>query len=386
MAQRTPQLAVYNLIQQAGAVITVSSEDTANGFSRYNILDPTPGRYWKSKPGWNVSPGWNNKIYFLEGASARVGTIVTGNYPTPTLYALACQQAMNTAPGATNSYSVGDASNVFTIARTAGASAFSLTFTTANQDSAHLDLGFANTALSGFLTYSSLFAVYKSREYMLFDLSGVAIVSLGWSTVILYGVRDMAVGVFTFPEFYVQYAGAPSFQNNPMVAGDLATYDYLKQPSRAVRQIIGGTGSQYVRFVFDDRRSGNASSQLGVGSIVSVFQPGRSVAQGWGESSDPLTSVSISETGGVFQDPKPQAKTFNLQFRRLSDLDKLELEAIEQFIKIGGSFFYLADPLNALTSDLWYVVLTRPLEYGQAVGDGPTANRWNILMQLRQHL
>lgn len=384
MAIKTPRLSAFDLVREAGAVITVSSEDVANGYSRYNVLDPTPGRQWRSKPGWNAVTSWNNKIYFVEAGNARVGTITVGNYPTPSLWATAVQTAMNTAPGAVNTYTVTDSANVFTIARNTGVAAFDLTFTTANQDSCHLDLGFNNGTLTGLLTYVGNFAVYKSREWMKFNLLSTEHIGLGVGLVMLYNIGPIDVNPFTQPSFYATGAGGDSFTNNPLAGGDLCSTDLTTNPARAVRLV--DVGSSWWRFVFDDRQAGYSYSRMGIGSIAPTLEPTRSPQQGYVEGSSPLTTVSVSETGGIFQDPKAQPKTFALLFRRLAEVDKLALEAMEAVLKIGGSFFYWDDPLNDPVAKTWYVVLTQALDYKQGVGDGPNAQRWDVSMQLRQHL
>lgn len=385
MAIKTPRLSAFDLVREAGAVITVSSEDVSNGFSRYNVLDPTPGRQWRSRPGWNAVPGWNNKIYFSEAGNNRVGTIVTGNYSTPTLWATAVQAAMNSAPGVTNSYAVTDSGNVFTIARAGGASAFNLTFTTANQDSCHLDLGFFNAALSGLLTYVGNHAVYKSREWMKFNVQNTEHFSLGVGLIMLYNIGPLVVdSPFVAPSFYATGAAGDSFTNNPIAGGDLCVTDTVTNPARGIRLVDVGSG--WWRFVFDDRQAGYSYSRMGIGSIAPRLEPTRSPAQGYVEGSSPLTSVSVSETGGIFQDPKAQPKTFSLLFRRLADFDKTALEGMEAALKIGGSFFYWDDPLNDPVAKTWYVVLTQTLDYKHSVGDGTPPARWDVTMQLRQHL
>jgi hypothetical protein len=379
MAERRPCFSDRNLALDAATVITASSQDVYSGFGLVNLRDPTPTNQWRSLPGWNVGT-WNNKVYFTEAGNARVGTIASGNYSTRDAYGDAVRAAMDAAPGHVNTYAITAPGGVFSFALATGSTAWAFNLGTSNQAANYPDMGFDPGTMPELTFQDADYAVYKSREWVKFETGG------GYDHVVLAHVGDDAS---PHKKIYLQIENTDAFTNIPADPSEEMTFGSngnANRPVCAVTIFPNVEGEPWVRVVFDARREDVAYSEMGLASIAAVYEPSRSFAQGWRRRSLPLTTFATSESGGIMQNPQPQPAVFEMTFRRLSDSDRVTLEALEQRLRIGGSFFVWLDPLNQPLNETWYVVMERALEYEHNVGDGPTADRWSVSFLLRQHL
>jgi hypothetical protein len=375
MAQQLPRIYFQNVVTIAGTTLAASSEQTPV-YGVTNLRDPTPTRTWRSKLGWNVVSGFNNKIYFLEGASSRVGTIALGNYASGTAYAAAVTTAMNTAPGHTNTYlvSYNTTTKIFTIARTAGAATVTLQFASISfQDSCHKDMAFDNVNQSGGTSYSPLLPAYKSREWV--SITGFSPGSA--SARIVYNCNFGSSAVFG------EINSSGTFEN-------FTPPSQLSQVSATLLNLIpvSAVAGGFCRITIEDVSFNTSGySEIGLIFVGHYLQLGRTFVQGWTLTLGQLSQYAISDTGTVFQDLKASPRAWSLEWHRLSTSNRNSLISFQNDnVRVGGSFFIHLDPLNVST-DLYYVYMTSPLQFTQRVGDGTPPDRYDVAgFQITEHL
>lgn len=376
MADRTPRIAYVNQLYDPGVTLSASSADLPVR-GKFCVLDPTPTRKWRSKLGWNVVQDFNDRVYFLEDANARVGSLALGNQAAGNTQALVLQTALNTAPGHVNTYTVTYDPGTFkyTITRVSGTAVLTLDVSNANQRSCHVDFGWNTGPVnpSG-TTLTGNKAAYKSREWLQIGPSA-------WTKrhAILYGSNCPS--------------GLAFFQISP----DGTTWNNV-EPAAGEGIMTGTTGRiltsdedddsySYGRFFFNDVSNNTLGySDAGIIFFGDTLELSRGVRQGWTQQQGQLTSYAVGDTGSVFVDLKPSPRSWSVEFARLRKSDRDALVAFSNAVVLGGSFFFEFDPQNDLT-DTYYVFLTQGLQFTQRVGDGDPPDRFDVgQFDMQEHL
>lgn len=382
MADRTPRIYYLNRILDAGVVLTASSSDLPVR-GPFTLLDPTPTRRWRSKLGWNVAPPFNDKIYFLEGASSRVATIATGNYPSGIAVIQAVATAMTNAPGAVNVYTGTYVGSFFSIARQSGASTVTLQFGVANQDSFHQDLGFDNATLGPFTTVPQVAGnqSFKSREWIKLDHAS----NFDVRAAILYGINFDPALTSNLMKAYYQQAATDSWENHAPAIGDELAGDEKLRLLIANRSLDTKRWGRYL--IKDVSTNQTGYSEVGIAYAGDYLEPSRGVRQGWRQRQGQLSSFATGDTGSVFVDLKPSPRSYEIELARVSRTDRNNLAAFANVVRLGGSFFYAFDPLNFPGLDTLYVYLTEELVFTQRVGDGNPPDRFDVAgFSMTEHL
>lgn len=291
----------YSFVNSAflGATTVTASSELAD-LPASNLKSPARGALWRSTMGWNVIAGFNDLLLFGEGAgpTVRVATITSGLYVLGSDYATAVQTAMNAAPSAANTYTVtySTTTNLFTIERATGASAFSLVgrnFGTAAQylHSALRDLGFYQvldtSVLGAALTYTGSRAVFHGLEYVDLDQGQAAI-----RVVIVAGIND-SIDASVSPAAATTFVIAPGIYSTP--ADLCAAVEAAADPSDTL------LGSLVLCTWDEDVSLFTLENQLGNG-VTLYFASGASVAAGTSAAANlgfAAVDRSLAPSGGA---------------------------------------------------------------------------------------
>jgi hypothetical protein len=319
---------------------------------------------WRSKTGWNVIAGFNDILDFTEAGTARVATIVAGNYATTNAYAAAVATAMSTAPSHSNTYTIqyDTSTHKFAVSRSTGSAALVLKVT----DGANLavtawdDLGFTANK-TGDTVYIADLASYHSKEYVKIDLVSTPSIAV----VILFDHNFTSAGVVTAQANSIDDFVPPDFQQ--AVTGD--TSIRILFPDSAI------AGMRYWRLVIKDQGNTTGYSEFGVPFLGSYLQPANSYDQGYATGPKSYSAIARADHGAVFVDRRQRAKVYTLQWPLLSQSDSDAFDAMDAAVSVGGPFFFHADPTNRplLT---YYMTLTAPIMQTQGPGDGPNFERF----------
>lgn len=327
-----------NQVPLAATVLSASSAQSANPVSW--LKDQLRSKTWRSKVGWNVVAGFNRLLDFSEDATICVATLTVGNFATGAAMATNVQDAMNAAPGHTNTYTVTYSATTkkFTITRVIGAKAVVLKWQSgANAAiSCGQDLGFDVTADdSGAGAYTGDRVTYKSREYVQADFGAAITVkscvainhndpffSPSSSSLTLFGDStplDMA---------------APLYSHR--LAGDADTLFY--QTSGA------GESARYWWIVFDDCANPLGYSELGVWFNGSYAEPSVNYSIGYSEETEDLSTLEFGASGAGFQIQRPQRRRWGLEWSEVLSADLAILTALRDAMPVGSDFFFAFQP------------------------------------------
>lgn len=372
MADRTPRIAAaaHNLVLASATIIGASSYETS--LPPAYVVDPIPSKRWRSKLGWNVVAGVWDRIPFSEGGVARVATIAPGNYATGALYAAAATTAMNTAPGAVNTYAVtySATTKTFTIARTAGAAALVLLFLTGTDAvggrSAHPDLGFTSTDKGGASSTAEA-AAYHSREYLSLDFRSALTFSLG----IFHGHNLGALGAVTLKakassDVWV----APPFSQ--LLAGDaLATMRVA---------LFGSQLYRYAILQIDDTGNTDGFSEVGVPFVGSYWQPERGYQVGASRQPIGLSQAVRSDDGTLYMLKRKEPKQHSARYVGLPLSDR---DAYQAIADARAHVFFFKWPESYPGSETPYGVITS----SSPVDDhGPLGDRFSFDVVVDENL
>lgn len=365
------RLLYENIFTDPSAILTASSIDPA--FPIAWLRDQLPSKRWRSKLGYNVT-AFNNKLDFSEAGVARVATLTIGNYPTPALFAAQVQLAMNAAPGAVNTYVVTYAGIQFTITRSTGAAALALPFATGANlaTSAHPDLGYATTDISGLTSYPAPYASRHSREWIKADYGLGSQVGEGTSAVVVgHNLTFGGQTRITLQGNATDVWSAPTVSQVLTYNADIAIKLHTAQFSFPVR---------YWRFLIEDVENADGFSEVGVAYVGNHAEP--SVGYSINLSNDPeeLSVVDVAIQGAHYQDQRPIRDVWSLEWEEIGETDRALLELWAEATPKGKSFFFAFDRALAPLETI-YCFRASNLRR-QYIGPAPGGGYWTLSVTL----
>jgi len=268
-----------------------------------------------------------------------------------------------TEPAWTNTYTASYTLPRFTLARTTGAATFELPFSTAKfvARDAHRDLGFPDTDVAGLTSYLANNDAYQSRAFIRLDLGSALDVQVLAALGTNLGSGTITARGFTDANF--------------------KTAGFTQQLTTSVSGLVSWLSAvqayRYWELRIEDGQNTAGYSQVGIFWLGIFFQPARSIAQGYTEGQNDLSTFQQSDFGAIFQDKKANRRIWQVQFRRLSAANRDTFDAIQAAVGIGGAMVVSLDPQN-LPSETRYVVLTDAFAYAHSVGDGTPPDRWSV--------
>jgi hypothetical protein len=335
------RLLYTNRLAAAATVLAASSEQA--GTPRRWLKDQDPGLRWRSRPGWNPHALLGDQLTFLDAGVARTAQLAAGsNYATPGLYAAHVTTQMN-AVAVTNTYlcSYNSGSGAFTIARATGAGTFGLPFATGAAvtagRSAHPDLGFASTDLTGSTSYTAGSASYKGREFITVDLGSALQVQAGvvkWhnlgtgGTVRLLGSTvDTAAG-WRSPDYDVPLAGDATIR-----------ISYLDGTRRYWRLLIDDVSSNALGY-----------SEVGLAFVGPYDEPSKGfIGDAYQIQDQELSTIVTAISGAHKRDARGVAQAFSLTWKAIAT-DRAKLEAWAASCPVGVNSLFAFDPVGDPTN------------------------------------
>lgn len=359
MPDRTPRFMYSNLFQAQGTVITALSEDPS--FPKAYLRYDSPSSPYQSLPGYNVKAGYNNKIDFNKGG-VLAATIPDGNYPTPVLYALAWQNAMNAV---SSGFTVAYDPNTTRIT-VSNAATFTLLFGTGANfiASAGPDAGFnATDHTPGAVSWTGENNTFHTREFLQFD----------------FGVDSLvqAVAIYTHN---MRTTGTLRLASGSLPGVNLWDGPYTTilgdDPSR-IRIGFPSITVRYVMLIVDDVGNRDGYSSIGISFGGPYWEPGRAFAEGSSTKHDRLSAIQRSYTGALFRAVQKAPDRKKLLWRRLSRADRIIYQTMEKSTT-GRHVFIAQDPLNYPGSETLFGMLDGSATITEFVGDGQPSVRYNI--------
>jgi len=347
MAAVTPRFLHDNLAILAATVIDASSEVSTLPPGRLRLATPTD--VWRSKTGWNIVAGFNDKMDFnFNAGGADVATLTAGNYATGALMAaqiVTALEAADSAPVWTCTYDSG--TKLFTIGADGN---FVLLFLTGANLAASVgpDLGYDVEDTASGTSAVADDAVYKSREWIRFDLGAAAAYTSGYvlghnlgasHTVKLLG--KSASDVWDTPG------------NSQTLAGDdLANKRILFFASQSYR---------YLLVLFEDQGNSAGFTEAGVVFAGTYDQLARGVEPGAVRRGVLLAPMVRGLGGAIFKETRNNPKTLTQSFRYLTRADVDTYQAMEDSV-VGKHMLLAADPQNYPGKDSHYGAIAEPAE------------------------
>lgn len=365
-----------NRVQASSAALTSSSQESA--LPLVWLRDQLVSKVLRFRLGWDVATGIFDKLDFKEAAAARVATIAAGNYATGAALATAIQTAMNAAPGAVNTYTVtyGAVTKQFTIARNAGAAAVDLPFATGASfsTSIHHDLGFADTNLTGALTYTGPTAVYQSRRWIGADLGSALSVQAGIARYFnsgaggTYRLRGSATSV------------ADALTNATPTVNQVLTGDSDIRIAFLAAQTL-----RYWALLVDDVANTAGYNEVGIWYAGPYDEPSFNYSIDLVDEFDELSGVEVAIGGAQFQEARADREIFTLHWEELLDADKTSFLAIKDATTKGKNFFVALYPANAAPYGAVYGFRSANMQF-PLKGPGPTGQYWDVIMPFAEAL
>jgi hypothetical protein len=368
MAAVTFRLAWSNLAALSASVVSSSSEQAA--FPDHKVQVPGMSSGWRSAYGWTVVAGFNDKIDFVEGGVAKVGTVTPGEYATGALYATAVQTAMNAA-AATNTYTVtySTTTHKFTVARATGAATIALPWTTGTNvgTAVSSDLGFTADD-TGNTTYNGDAEAYVSKQFLILD----CVTPQTAGSVHLFGMTTFEAGAAVTVQGNATDAwSSPSLNMSASLGSDMASAWFTPAAYRYWRVVIKDVS--------------NPIGYLGVKalSVAPYLELSRGVQRGYGRQPADTSTVVATSGGGMVQSKRVAPVVLALGFRKLTRTEMLALEQIQTSHGVGRPMVVALDPQN-FPEQTMYMALTQALRFQHSHGDGTPPERWSTTLDLMQ--
>ncbi|KKL13073.1 hypothetical protein LCGC14_2529400, partial [marine sediment metagenome] len=236
----------------------------------------------------------------------------------------------------TNAYTVAYASNLWTIARSAGADSVSLKWLNhTGVNNLGADLGYDVSADdTGGTSYVADNVNYQARHQLTADLAtsrGVlaSVLSdhnlLSGATVTLEG-SDTGEWVNGTPDYSSAFAGTE--------IGTTLTQFFAEEQRR------------YWRLVIDDTQNPAGFTDLGLWYVGSYSQPTKQHKGGQTIRRQELSNVGFSDHGAPFMDDKPTTKGWRILYHPVLDADRIAFETMLDYVKNSRQFFVTFDTAN----------------------------------------
>ena len=338
-----------NLILASGTTLTSSSE--YSGAPLLWLQDESRGLRWRSRTGWNPHALLSDQLVFIDDGTEKTAQLTVGNYSTGALYAAEVTTAMNDV-AVTNTYvcTYDSGTAKFTIAVDTGAGTFSLPFETGSDltRSAHPDLGFASTDLTGETTYTGDAVSYKSREFITADFGAAASVQAGI-------VLDHNLGSSGTITQQGHTANTASGWATPDVEDELAGNSTVRLVYRAA------ASKRYWRLLIDDVSTNTLGySEIGVWFAGSYSDSTKNY-QAYGRKWQNLSTLSIAISGAHKRDVRTPRDVYNLSWANITENDR---DILRSWIDDGLNvdLFLAFDPSGDPTNIVYGYFVTEPRE------------------------
>lgn len=352
-----PRFVYQNFGKLSNTVITPSSEDTQ--YPVEHIVDPLRSKAWRSKFGWNIKIGFNDRLDFTEGTTGDASaSIVIGNYVTGPLMAAQIQTAMNAA-ATDNTYAVSYSATTFkfTIARDTGAATFGLEHATGANTTRSIakDLGFDVSADdTGATTYTGDNTVYKSREWIVFKMSGGA-QSVKTALVLDFNWDSSSGDQVTIEGNASDAWTSPTFTE---VIDDEHADGHLTLTYFAATQTF-----QYWRILIEDQIYNDSGfSEIGLVLFGGYLQLTRDFSFRFTEYRNELSEAMNADQGAPWLNVKESPKGWDLSWGAVTETDKTNLHTMQNMVKINRGFFFSFAPSTG-PGKTEYVKLTKALSF-----------------------
>jgi hypothetical protein len=328
------------------ATLYASSQQSALPVA--HAIDRLRSRIWASKLGYNVVAGFNDRLDFTEGGVAYAASLTAGNYATPALFAAHVQTQLNAvAPANTYTATWSTTAYKITIGRATGSATLALPFATgANVTrSAHIDLGFASTDVTGATTYTGGLVTYHSREWIVADLGAATALTFA-------GVVDSnlaAAGTITAQGHTSDAWTAPDYSQALTYSSPFATYAGTMASKR------------YWRFLIADVANPQGYSSLGVAWLGTTFTPAAAYRHGWTNGREEMSGLSESETGAGYVDLRPSRDGLAIEWGSATQADLTSFQTALDSLRVGVPFWLIT--ASTYINETRYVALRAAISW-----------------------
>jgi len=369
-----PYFVYQNFGKLSGNIISASSEDTQ--YPVEHLIDTLRSKTWRSKLGWNIVTGFNDRLDFTEGVTGDAAAVIPpGNYVSGETLATAIQTAMNTA-ATDNTYAVTYSSVTFkfTVARDAGAAAFGLEhFTGANKTrSISADLGYDVSADdTGLTTYPADNTSYKSREWVLFQMTAALAVK---EAMVLDFNWDSGSG----DKVTIQ-GNATNAWTGPSFTDEL---DQEHADGGLTLVYFSATKTyQYWRLLIEDQfKNTSGFSEIGLAFFGGFLRLSRDFSFAYIEGRNELSKPLIADQGAPWLNVKASPKTWNLKWNAVTETDRANLHTMQDTVKLNRGFFFSFAPSTG-PEKTEFVKLNNELQFSAV-----SHNLYSVSVNLEQAL
>ena len=315
---------------------TLAASTEHPNFPAENILSRWFKQPTRSKYG--VASGWglfrfdatNNKIYFNEGAGNLTATITVGDYDAAS--AIVEIKTQMDAAGATYNVTYDDATNLFTIAITAGTFKLLLSNQT---NAAWTSLGWTtiiDTGLAASHTADSI-RIHTEEEWRA-DLGSAADISF----VAIIG-HNLSASALIYLEF----------SNNNFASVVAADTEILTWKAGTIAKFFPAHNHQYVRLRVRDRTNPDLYVQIGLWWCDDYFRPRYGYSKDRSKKPNDPSAISASENGQEATIQRSRYRDGDYYFAAVDPDDVADFDDLIEEVGTSKAFFVcehpdLADP------------------------------------------
>lgn len=330
------------LVNLQAAVLVPSSEETSH--PRMALTRAGIGDKWRSKTGWTIAAGVNDGLAHDLGIGPVFAAVAAGQYTTGSALATAIAAALELAsPARTWTCTYSAVTHKFTITCDANV-VLPFGSPAGDEESIHRDLGFADSDTANATTHVADNASYQSRHWINADLGSAQQSSatfVAGHNVSDDGIVRMDMHTATL----VTVALGPG------------TGDYQETvPGTEVRALFlpfSPPAYQFLRLVISD-----VSNPIGFAEVA-IWYNGPYVAptrlQNNGRVRDPEhLSEIIPALGGAHQQLRRAIRdAWSLTWKLFDQTQEDLWDALNEAVRLGGSFFLTFDADNPTTSTVY---------------------------------